>query len=114
LAQELPIIQKAHDLIKWYAPILNRMPRDQKFMLGDRILSGLYGTLEELIRARYERDKLARLERINAELEVLRHQTRLLREFDLISPERYAHAAKLINDIGTDLGGWMRQQRKTG
>jgi hypothetical protein len=33
--QELPIIQKAHELILWYVPILNRLPRDQKFMLGD-------------------------------------------------------------------------------
>ena len=27
---ELPIIQKTHDLIQWYVPILNRLPRDHK------------------------------------------------------------------------------------
>jgi hypothetical protein len=26
--QELPIIQKTYDLILWYVPILNRLPRD--------------------------------------------------------------------------------------
>ncbi|SKB15083.1 hypothetical protein PL11201_690104 [Planktothrix sp. PCC 11201] len=26
---ELPIIQKTYDLIKWYVPILNRLPRDR-------------------------------------------------------------------------------------
>jgi hypothetical protein len=30
--QDLPIIQKTYDLIKWYVPILNRLPRDHKFL----------------------------------------------------------------------------------
>jgi len=34
--KDLSVIQKAHDLILWYLPLLNRLPRDQKFMLGDR------------------------------------------------------------------------------
>ncbi len=33
---ELPMIQKTYDLIKWYVPILNRLPRNHKFLLGDR------------------------------------------------------------------------------
>jgi len=43
---ELPIIQKIYDLIKYYVPILNRLPRDHKFLLGDRIITGLYDLLE--------------------------------------------------------------------
>ncbi len=27
---DLPIIQKTYDLIKWYVPILGRLPRDHK------------------------------------------------------------------------------------
>lgn len=33
--EELPIIQKTYDLIKWYVPILNRLPRDYRFTLGE-------------------------------------------------------------------------------
>lgn len=109
---ELPIIQKTYDLIKWYVPILNRLPRDHRFLLGDRIVNGLYDALEELILARYHREKLARLEKLNGSLDVLRYQTRLLRDFDLINAQRYGYAAKLINAIGTDLGGWIKQQRR--
>ena len=54
---DLPIIQKTHDLIKWYVPILNRLPRDHKFMLGDRIITGLYSLLEGFIQARYAKGK---------------------------------------------------------
>lgn len=49
---ELPIIQKTYDLIQWYVPILNRLPRDHKFVLGDRITTGLYDLLDGLIQAR--------------------------------------------------------------
>jgi hypothetical protein len=55
---ELPIIQKTYDLIRWYVPILNRLPRDHKFNLGDRIISELYSLLDRLIIAQYTKEKL--------------------------------------------------------
>jgi len=110
--QNLPIIQKTYDLIKWYVPVLNRLPRDHKFLLGDRITTGLYDLLEGLIQARYTRDKLSQLESLNSNLDTLRHQTRLLLDFNLIKTERYEYAGQLLNAIGTDLGGWMRQKHQ--
>jgi len=83
-SKDLPIIQKTYDLIVWYIPHLNRLPRDHRFMLGDRIIAGLYDLLRELILARYEKEKLPRLESINGQLDQLRYQTRLLRDFDLL------------------------------
>jgi hypothetical protein len=56
---ELPIIQKTHDLIQWYVPVLNRLPRDHKFMLGDRIITGLYDLLEGLIQACYANERVS-------------------------------------------------------
>ncbi len=93
-------------------PILNRLPRDHKFALGDRITAGLYDFLEGLILARYARERVKRLEVLNGRLDVLRHQTRLLLDFDLINADRYHHAAKLINEIGVELGGWIKQQKQ--
>ncbi|MCC5618266.1 four helix bundle protein [Nostoc sp. CHAB 5836] len=29
----------------------------------------------------------------------------------LIKTERYEYAQKLLNDIGIDLGGWIKQQK---
>jgi hypothetical protein len=111
-AQDLPVIQKTYDLIRWYVPILNRLPRDYKFTLGDRIATGLYDLLDGLIQARYSSDKLFLLEPLNSRLDILRHQTRLLFDFKLIATQRYEYAGKLLNGIGTDLGGWIRQQKQ--
>ncbi|MBW4478685.1 MAG: diversity-generating retroelement protein Avd [Tolypothrix brevis GSE-NOS-MK-07-07A] len=107
---DLPIVQKTYDLIKWYVPILNRLPRDHRFSLGERMIAGLYDLLENLILARYAKDKLALLETLNAKLDVLRHQTRLLLDFQLIQVERYEYVGKLMNEIGSELGGWIKQQ----
>jgi hypothetical protein len=109
---DLPIIQKTYDLIKWYVPILDRLPRTHRFILGDRIICGLYDLLEGLIDARYDQHKLPKLERLNSRLEILRHQTRLLLDFELIAVQRYEFAGKALNAIGTDLGGWIKQQRQ--
>ncbi|ERN41725.1 hypothetical protein KR51_00015710 [Rubidibacter lacunae KORDI 51-2] len=108
---ELPIIQRTHDLIKWYVPILNKLPRDHKFMLGDRIVSALYDLLEGLVRARYSRDKLDLLQSLNAQLSVLRHQTRLLLDFELISSKRFQFANQHLDAIGSELGGWIKRQQ---
>lgn len=109
---ELPIIQKTYDLIKWYVPILNRLPRDHKFVLGDRIIAGLYDLLEGLILARYARKKLDILEGLNGRLDILRYQTRLLVDLQLMKVARYEYVTKLVNEIGNELGGWIKQQRQ--
>jgi hypothetical protein len=108
---DLPILQKVYDLICWYVPILDRLPRNQKFALGDRLTQNLYELLDGLIVARYKPDKMSDLILLNSKLEVMRYQTRLLMDFNLISIQRYEHAVKLIDSIGRDLGGWIRQQQ---
>jgi len=112
LHTELPIIQQAYDLIKWYVPIVNRFPRDFKFTLGDRIQNVLHEVLQGLIRARYRKNKLELLESLNAELDILRYQTRLCLDFSLIDLARYEYVSGLMNGIGTNLGAWIKQQRK--
>lgn len=109
---ELPILQKMYDLILWYVPRLNKFPRDFKFMLGDRIQAQLYSILEGLIRARYATQKAELLESLNCELELVRYQTRLCKDFALFDVRRYEYASKMVNEIGENLGGWIRQQRR--
>jgi hypothetical protein len=111
--QELPIIQNTYDLIKWYVPILNKLSRDHKFNLGDRVISGLYDLLEGLLRARFAKEKRALLAELNTDLDILRYQTRLLHDFKQLTTQRYEHVSHLFNQIGIDLGGWIKQQNPT-
>jgi hypothetical protein len=96
----------------WYVPLLQKLPRDHRFTLGERLIAKLYDLLEGFIRCRYAREKLSLLQSLNTELELVRYQTRLLKDFQLIDARRYGHASKLLNDIGKSLGGWIRQQNQ--
>jgi|688.fasta_scaffold87879_2 RNA-directed DNA polymerase len=90
---ELSIIQKTYDLIKWYIPILNRLPRQHKFHLGSRTIDTLYSILEGLITAKYSQNKQTQLENLNISLDILRYQTRLLFDFIETSfiPDSYSN-----------------------
>jgi len=81
--QELSVIQKTYDLIKWYVPILNRLPKNHKYTLGTRTTEMLYQILEDLIRTKFAKQKQEKLEEINISLTCLRYQTRLLYDFSL-------------------------------
>lgn len=71
--KELSVIQKTYDCIKWYIPIIERLPKIHKFTLGDRIINGLYDLLEGLIKAKYGKNKLYQLESLNTQLDILRY-----------------------------------------
>ncbi len=92
---------------------MNRLPKDRRFTLGERIINNLYDLLERLIQVRYAKNnKLTQLQSLNPELNILRYQTRLLYDFELISAQRYEYINKQLNDIGIELGGWIKQQQK--
>ena len=62
-----------------------KLPKIHKFTLGDRIINQLYDLLEGLIQAKYAKDKLIQLESLNTQLDILRYQTRMLLDFNLMS-----------------------------
>ena len=107
---ELPIIQKTYDFIKWYIPIAIKLPKTHKFGIGDRITNLLYQVLEDMIMAKYSKDKVPLLENINARLDILRYHSRLLFDLNLIDSDRYQYISNQFYSIGTDLGGWVKQQ----
>ncbi len=41
----------------------------------------------------------------------MRHQLRLLYEFQLFDGKRYEYASRSVNSIGVELGGWLKQLR---
>ncbi|MFM7886029.1 MAG: diversity-generating retroelement protein Avd [Pseudanabaena sp.] len=108
---ELPVIQKTYDLIKWTVPIINKLPRDHKYLLGNRIITSLYDLLDKLIIARYHKNKLPILEELNSHIDILRYQIRLLHDFELLLNNRYEYFNKELQEIGSEIGGWTKSCR---
>ena len=103
------VLTKIHDLLLYLVPQLAKFPRDQKFLLADRIESKVLDVQERCLRAYYSRDKRIHLIEANMGLEIIRHLVRLSYDLRLISPKSYEQISIRVEGIGRMVGGWMKK-----
>jgi hypothetical protein len=103
-------VQSCHDLLLWLIPQLDKFPRSRRFTLGERLETGLLDVLELLVDAAYSRNKETSLKRANLRLEMVRHLWRLAHELKVMATRQYEHGAKLLDDLGRQIGGWLRSR----
>ena len=100
---------EAHfQFLMWLVPAVEKFPRTQKFLLGDRIQTTALDVLERLIEATYTRDRKGQLARANLGIEKLRFFFRLAVELHYLDRRRYQHAARVLDEIGRLIGGWAK------
>ena len=92
-------------------PAVERFPRSQKFLLGDRIQRTALDVLESLIDATYTRQRGPHLARANLGLEKLRFLFRLAHDLRYLDLRRYEHAARCLDETGRSIGAWSRTHR---
>jgi hypothetical protein len=112
MPKEVDAIAKLYDYILWVIPKLEKFPRNQKYLLGDRIENILLDILDLLIEAAYSKQKYESLRRANLKLEKLRYLVRLSKDLKLINIKSYEFSARAIDDIGTSVGGWMKYTKR--
>lgn len=93
----------------WLIPTLEKFPRAQRFLLGDRIEGTALDVLERLIEATFSRERRGQLQQANLGLEKLRHLLRLAFELRYLDQRRYEHAARAIDDTGRLVGAWLKK-----
>ncbi len=101
-------VQHCHEILLWMIPHLDKFPRVRRFTLGERLETRLLEVLENLVEAAYTKNKKAQLTEANRQLEVIRHLWRLSFELQVISNQTYEHGAKLVNELGKQIGGWLK------
>lgn len=89
-------------------PHLDKFPRLRRFTLGEKLEAILLDVLELLVEAAYTRNKESPLRRANLRLEVARHLWRLAYELKAVAIRQYEHGAKLMDELGRQVGGWLR------
>ena len=104
-----PIFVKTYDLIAWLIPQTMQFPKSQRFVLAKRVQDAALDVQELLILAgksqRAERRRS--LMQADVRLEQLRLHWRLCRTLGLVAPGSYEHGARLIDEVGRLLGGWI-------
>ena len=106
-----PALENHYRFIVWLVPALERLPRSQKFLLGDRIQSTALDVLESLIEATYTRRRDVHLARANLGIEKLRFLCRLARDLQHLDHRRYEYAARCLDETGRRIGAWIKTHR---
>ncbi len=107
---DLPIFIKWLDFVKWLLITTDNFPKKTRFTLVDRQIGIALQIVEDLVEARYSRNKTAILRRTNMNLEKLRVLLRICFETQVLSRKAYEQASYRINEVGKMLGGWMKQK----
>lgn len=110
IAEELPIFTAWMQFLEWLLPATEKFPKRVRFTFADRINNLALDIVEDLVEARYSRDKQHLLKRINLRLERLRILLRLCHRLQYLSHQSYEYAMRAINEVGRMLGGWIKQQ----
>lgn len=103
-----PAIELHYRFIVWLVPTLDRFPRSQRFLLGDRIQGAALDVLESLIEATYTRRRQPHLARANLGIEKLRFLLRLAHDLRHLDRRRYEYAARCLDETGRKIGAWLK------
>ena len=107
----MQVIPKTVDFILWLVQKIDKFPRRQKFVLGDRIETLFFDVLDLLIEANYSRDKIELLNRANLKLEKGRYLIRIAKDLFFLDIKAYEFSSRSVNEIGKMIGGWRRASR---
>ena len=106
-----PALEAHYRFLLWLVPAVERFPRSQKFLLGDRIQRTALDVLEALVEATCTKRRQAHLAHANLGLEKLRFLFRLARDLRYLDPRRYEHAACTLDETGRRVGAWRKVHR---
>jgi len=107
-----PALEAMYQFMLWLIPTLEKFPRSQRFLLGDRIQTAAMDGLDLLVEATYSRNRQDLLRRVNLQLQRLRIFCRLAHELHYLDHRRYEHAARGIDDVGRRVGAWIKRDRE--
>jgi hypothetical protein len=106
-------LERMQGFLLWLVPTVEKFPRSQKFLLGDRIQATALDVLERLIEATFTRTRARALNEANLRVEKLRILFRLATDLRLLDLRRYEFAARSLVEVGRLIGGWIPDRRQT-
>ena len=106
-----PALEAHYRFLLWLVPAVERFPRSQKFLLGDRIQRTALDVLDSLIEATYTRQRGHHLAQANLGIEKLRVLCRLAHDLRHLDRRRYEHAARCLDETGRRIGAWSKTHR---
>lgn len=108
MADELKILQKVYDMMKYGYQALVQFPKSEKYALGADIKRCMDKILERCIEAQKKYYKKSTLQEFDVELTKLKAYLRLSHELHFLPPKKYEVWSDQLVEIGKMLGGWIK------
>ncbi|MBK8576619.1 MAG: four helix bundle protein [Elusimicrobia bacterium] len=103
-----PIVEKMYEVNRWLLQKVGKFPRDQRFLLGERLMQKSLDIQECLVAAALKgrsEEKSRLLADISLALEQVRYLLRLARDSRCLSQDSWFFCVKNLAEIGKMLGG---------
>lgn len=111
---ELKLIPFYEEYMLYIIPLLNYLPRTEKFSIGTDFKQVMYSCLEDIlfINKLENSKRLLYLNRIDAKLNTQRIMLRVMKKFQWIDIKKFNTAMEKIYELGKILGGLIKYYAK--
>jgi hypothetical protein len=106
----LPVIAHWERFVRDLLARTQNFPRRVRFTLTNRIDNLALDVYEGLVEARYTRDKIPVLRRVNLDIEKIRLLLRLGHDEGYLDHKGFEHVARGLHEAGRMVGGWIRER----
>jgi four helix bundle protein len=110
--EELQILQKTYDMVQYGYVCLRQFPKSEKFALAAEIKGVMARLLRLIVRANKRYHKKTTLQDVDIELATLRTYVRLAKDLKFLPFRKYENWAKMLDEIGRMLGGWIKSTKQ--
>ncbi len=111
---ELPAITKIYDILLWLIQRTSKFPKNQRYLIGERLENNGLDILEYLIEARFSKNKFQKIQDADSKIQILRYLIRMTKDLKLLQENQYIYIIKEIDELGRMIGAWKKniEQRK--
>ena len=106
---EVPVFKKAYDFYREFFACVENFPKHIKYTLGQRCENLIAEILADILQASQSArlEKAKYLEIASRNLNLLRVDVRLIKDFGFLEMPRYVALQSDIDEIGRQLGSWL-------
>lgn len=105
---DLLIRQKCEAMIEYGYVALRQFPKFERHVLGAEMRASMWALLRLIVLCNKRYYKKTTLQDLDVELDLLRCQVRIAHGLGYLDFKKYEHWAKLNDEIGRMLGGWLK------
>lgn len=111
MTEEFVILARTFDLLIWLLPKAEKFPKIYRSTITQRMMDAALNFQEVLYDAQSQggTTRQRHLREADAHLNKLRLYLRLVHHWQWLNDGQYAHASRMITEIGKLLGGWLKQ-----